>query len=104
VTKHKGEDRKSFQNCNILTFTANTNAPKGGDAGHGGKTVLQLINEGGTDWALFLDGKEVTMFATVRLELYGDAEAATFLEGLKYAVKKLELEIMPQNVMVKSLQ
>lgn len=89
---------KTFTHMNILTVKVGTNTPQGGDAGHGGKTVFELTDEGGTAWKVeVLDesGRARSYpynFKRIRLELYGDAEAETFLKALDFAVKVLRLQ------------
>ena len=108
---------KTFTSMNVLTVAAGTNTPQGGDAGHGGLTILELTDEGGTSWSLIVEedsgrktifrsfiisgeqpGKNETLIHSlkrVRLELYGDSEAATFIAALKFALKVYELQRMP---------
>ena len=38
-----------FNRGNILRMTVGTNCPRGGDAGHGGRTVIMLNDAGGTE-------------------------------------------------------
>ena len=105
---------KTFTCVNVLTVAAGTNTPQGGDAGHGGVTVFELSNEGGTSWSLIVeeDSGRKSIFRSfiiareqsdknetlihglkrIRLELYGDSEAATFIEALKFALKVFELQ------------
>lgn len=77
---------------NLITVEAGTNCPQGGDTGHGGRTVLRFIDNGGTDMRAFIDGEE---FLPESLELVfgGDSEAETLLEGLEFAVEVLRSQL-----------
>jgi len=93
---------KTFTGANILTVVAGTNTPQGGDAGHGGVTVLELRNEAGTDWRLIVEDnagfrKHISDIKTVRLELFGDSEADTFFAALKFALKVYKLQRESRN-------
>jgi hypothetical protein len=88
---------KTFTGANTLKVVAGTNTPQGGDAGHGGVTVLELRDEGGTCWHLVVEDnagfiKRISDVKTIRLELFGDSEAATFIGALKFALKVFELQ------------
>ena len=79
--------KKELTSANILLVEAGTSAPQGGAASHGGKTVLQLIDEGGTDWHITIDGKDIGSLGTLRIEFWGDTEADTFMRSLEYALQ-----------------
>jgi len=75
----------------IMSVLAGTNCPKGGDAGHGGVTVLLIKDLGSVCMELHADGKEVaSQPTTVRLVLRGDAECSTFIEGMSMAIRFLK--------------
>jgi len=88
--------KKTFTLCNILDLEIGTNTPKGGDTGHGGRTLFKLVDAGGTDWYIkivdsigehyFESPKEITIV------LGGDSEAKTFAEALLFAGKYLKLQ------------
>ncbi len=81
---------KTFVSCNILKMLCGTNCPCGGDAGHGGKTILKLEDEACTDWEIYVNGQLVCECPqTVTLILKGDTENETFIDALKYASKYL---------------
>src|SRR5438045_1578550 len=79
----------SMVNANQLTIQAGTNCPQGGDSGHGGRTVLRIIDDGATALSVSVNGKEVEDADEVEIILEGDTEAATFIEGLEFAVRVL---------------
>jgi len=86
--------KKTFTSANILTVEVGTNTPMGGDAGHGGKTIFRIVNEGATAWTLKLKDQygndhEVEDVNEVTIELYGDTEADTFVNALLFAVTEL---------------
>jgi len=85
---------------NVLTVAAGTNTPQGGDTGHGGVTVFELTDEAGTDWRLTVEEHScnktlIDNIKRIRLELYGNSEAATFIAALKFALKVYELQRTP---------
>jgi hypothetical protein len=78
---------------NILRATAGTNCPRGGDAGHGGNTVLQVLNLGCTRWQVTVDDQVFESPGQVTIELQGDSEADTFLEALRFAATVIEIQL-----------
>jgi hypothetical protein len=88
------QNTREFQSCNILEATADTNTPQGGDAGHGGETVLHLTDVAGTDWTIYVDGKEIEFGPhEVELRLGGDSEGETFADALIWAGQSLKAKI-----------
>jgi len=79
--------KKELTSANILLVEAGTNTPQGGAASHGGQTVLQLIDEGGTDWQVMIDGKGPYTLGTLRVVMRGDTEADTFMRALEWALQ-----------------
>ena len=79
--------KKQLTSANILLVEAGTNTPQGGDASHGGRTVLQLIDEGSTHWSVSIDGQPPQTLGTLRVELGGDTEADTFMRALQWALQ-----------------
>jgi len=73
----------------VLTVTAGTNCPQGGDAGHGGRTIFRLQDEGGTAATISIDGQEHQPFDRFELILSGDAEYKLFVEALEFALNVL---------------
>lgn len=69
----------------ILRVRVKTNTPMGGDAGHGGVTTVQLIDQGST--CMEVNGKETDR---IEIKVFGDAEYRVLVECLKFAVKALE--------------
>lgn len=69
--------------ANILQVSVGTTGPKGGDSGHGGRTVFALHDLGSTDMTVIPDETGVT------IEFGGDTELHTFIEALEFAVQVL---------------
>jgi len=92
-----GTIKKTFMLCNILELEVGTNAPKGGDTSHGGRTLFKLIDEGGTDWYVKIVDSEGEHYfelpKEVTIVLGGDSEAKTFAEALLFAGKYLKLRM-----------
>ncbi len=82
----------TFENANILTVTAGTNCPAGGDSGHGGRTLLRIVNDASTDISVRIDGGELQQVDSVEIILGGDTECETFTQALEYAVSVLRLQ------------
>jgi hypothetical protein len=63
--------------CFFATLRVGSNCPQGGDAGHGGRTLIELVNEGMACEVHVVDGPEewvVRNPSMVRLVLGGDME------------------------------
>lgn len=73
-----------FAGANILQVCAGTNGYKGGDSGHGSRTLFSLRDIAGSDI-------EITpLYKGVEISLGGDSELLTLIEALKFAVSVLE--------------
>lgn len=93
---------KEYYGANLLEVSVGSNCPRGGDAGHGGRTYLRLTDNGGTAWEIRIEGgffqrrddSEGEIIYedpnSIKIVLGGDSEADTFLNCLKFAVRKLE--------------
>jgi hypothetical protein len=91
-------EKKEIESFNILKVEVGTNCPMGGDAGHGGKTILRLSDEASTAWDIVVKdsyGNVNTIESPkeIELKLYGDSEAETFIEALEFAVNTLKKQI-----------
>ncbi len=78
-------EEKTFYDACILKAQVETNTPQGGDAGHGGKTRLTLLDAGGCAFAG--DATEITV------EVLGDAEAIVLADALTWAGEELRRQI-----------
>lgn len=77
---------KCCVSANILKFVYGTNCPCGGDAGHGGKTILKIEDGCSTCWDVFVNGHKIENPETLTIILYGDCENETFREGMQKAL------------------
>ena len=82
-------------NANMLTIQAGTNCPQGGDSGHGGRTILRIVDDGATALSIKVDGEQEKDAREIEIILGGDTEAATFIEGLEFAVRVLRGQFGP---------
>jgi hypothetical protein len=98
--------RIELSNHCIMTVEAGTNTPKGGNTGAGGRTVIRFIDEGGTDWDVWVTSPENSYFRgrklihpddyehrsphSVEFVLKGDAEAENMIVALRFAADVLE--------------
>jgi hypothetical protein len=87
VTLHE----KEFWSANGLKVSVGTTGRKGGDTGHGGRTVFAIHDIGGTDMKVIPDANGVT------IELGGDTELMTFYEALLFAAQVLREEMRRNN-------
>jgi hypothetical protein len=92
---------KDVQSACITECRIATNCPQGGDSGHGGRTVFELTNLGGTDLSVSLDDdngnyREFNDVTTVRIRLGGDCEAENLCRLLRWAANELE-NMMDEN-------
>jgi hypothetical protein len=97
---------KEFVDACIMRICVGTNTPKGGDAGSGGRTVIEIDITGGCATSLILlDDKEKEIaeynsFSSlykptldkIRIILYGDAEARNIIKALGFVSKILKLQ------------
>lgn len=80
----------SFENLNFLGVDVGTNCPRGGDSGHGGRTVLRFTNEASTDMRIRVDGGAQMEIQSVELILGGDTECETLIQALEFAINALK--------------
>ncbi|MEK4452314.1 MULTISPECIES: hypothetical protein [unclassified Paenibacillus] len=90
--------KKEIVSFNILGVEVGTNVPKGGDSGHGGRTVLRLYDEASTAWEVSVTpefGEEVLFDQpkSIEIVLGGDAEAQTLIEALEFAASELRKQL-----------
>jgi hypothetical protein len=77
-------------NANILQVEVGTNGYQGGDTGHGGRTYFAVRNLAATDLEAVVKKDAYGAVSAVEIELGGDTELETFIEGLEFAVKVLK--------------
>jgi len=78
--------------ANGLMVEVGTNGHKGGDSGHGSRTILRIADVGGTDIRCnkLVTREEYGANGGVQIILGGDSELDTFIQALEYAVKTLK--------------
>ncbi|WP_426332675.1 hypothetical protein ACN9MH_15290 [Paenibacillus silvae] len=89
---------KELMSFNILEVAVGTNAPQGGDSGHGGRTVFRLEDQASTAWSLYVspeygDKIVVEQPKSIEIVLGGDSEAHTFIEALEFAAQELRRQL-----------
>lgn len=94
--------RREFQRMNCLIAEVGSNCPRGGDAGHGGRTVLRFRDAGGTVFSARVDAASGGMRAfdevsEVELVFKGDGEHDTVVEALKFMLAVLEATAEAQS-------
>lgn len=80
-------DEKTFLDVCELAARVQTNVPQGGDAGHGGRTRITLVDEG--SFAFANGGQYAGTGASVEIEVLGDAEARMLADALVWAGERL---------------
>jgi hypothetical protein len=93
---------EEFTSANILQAEAGTNCPQGGDSGHGGRTILRLIDQGGTDIRVKVDGQQIRINDSIEIALGGDCEHHTFVEALEFAIKTYKQQYCANQLKPKS--
>lgn len=82
--------RKQFNSANILEVTAATTGYRGGDAGHGCRTIVRIEDRGGTAIKARVIPESIRGNGGVELALAGDCELLTLVDGLRFAADALE--------------
>ena len=85
ITIHK----TTLNDANLLEVQVGTNCPQGGDAGHGGRTVLRLIDRGGTSMQCRVNDGSFVDASKIEIVLRGDSENETFTQALDFALNVL---------------
>lgn len=85
--------KEEISSANILEVTVGTNAPCGGDYGHGARTHFELANLASTAWEVEIRGEKLSMRVedpkAIVIRLGGDCEADTLIEALEFAAMTL---------------
>lgn len=86
---------KLIGGINQLGVKVGTNAPKGGDSGSGGRTFLQISEQGGTVWDVIVVDEfgEEHYFSNpgkISITLGGDSELSTTIRVLEFALAVLK--------------
>lgn len=81
---------KLIGGLNQLGVEVGTNAPKGGDAGAGGRTFIKISDQGGTTWDATVDDEETVSEPTsISITLGGDSELKTIIQALEFTLAVL---------------
>jgi len=81
---------RTFDGLNVLRVEVGSNCPRGGDSGHGGRTVLRFINEASTDMRIRVDDEASVNADSIELIFGGDSEHQSVIEALEFAVTTLK--------------
>lgn len=81
---------KEIPNCNILKVKVGTTGYCGGDAGHGGRSFIEITDETSTNWKADLQCDTFGDVQSIRIDLFGDSELETTIEALRFAADNLE--------------
>lgn len=84
---------RNIVDANLLSVEAGTNGYQGGDTGHGSRTYLKIMNEGGTDINARVITDRFGYTEGIEIVLGGDSELSTFIEALKFATKVQEASL-----------
>ncbi len=83
---------RDFEGACIVTARAGTTGLMGGDAGHGGKTIVE-IESCGCDIVFIAQDEEtndtIGIFKKIRISANGDSELMNLIESLEWIVKVL---------------
>lgn len=89
ILKIEDAEQLEITDACVMKVTAGTNGFKGGDSGHGSRTVVILEDEGSVDWGVIVDGVKHSDPRKVTISLGGDAELRTIIRALKFAANSL---------------
>ena len=88
-------ESKEFVDCNILRVAVGTTGYKGGDSGHGGRTVFALEGVACTDMRVSINGGEVVSADRIKIIFGGDSEMDTFTKSLLFAAAYMKKKTKP---------
>ena len=74
-----------IEDCCIVRVTAGTNGYKGGDAGHGSRSVFMLQDEASTAMMARVNGGMMLEASSVLIAVGGDAELECLMDSLETA-------------------
>lgn len=79
--------------ANILHVSAGTTGHRGGDSGHGGRTMFAIRNDASTDMSGSLNGQPMKSIDSVELVFGGDTELTTLCQALRWILNELDPEM-----------
>ena len=77
---------KEITNANILKVQVGTNCPQGGGHGYQGRTLFRLTGRASTSMRCRVNGGPLVEASEIEIVLGGDAEHATFIDALEFAL------------------
>lgn len=80
---------REIVSANLLEVTAGTTGYQGGDSGHGCRTFIRILNQGGTDIRVNKLGNEYHDDG-VEITLGGDTELSTIIKACRFIADVLE--------------
>jgi len=80
--------RTTIESANLLGIEVSTTGHMGGDAGHGGKTEIKIIDEGGT--CCEFESYKENGCNGLKMIFQGDSELDTITEAMEFIVKILK--------------
>jgi len=80
-----------ISSCNILRVAAGTNGLKGGDSGHGSRTIIEIEDMGGTNINFKITPKLGNGLLEIRLG--GDTELETIIQAFEFIVRTLKRQV-----------
>lgn len=113
--------KKEIVDCNIIEVEVGTTGHRGGDTGHGGRTVFKIKDLASTDMRLSFssiplpkgtikdmikheDGRAIERTVgtgidaeSIEITFGGDCELDTFIEALRFALETLESKVKHQQ-------
>lgn len=81
---------KEIVDANIIKVSAGTTGYKGGDTGHGGRTIFCIRDVASTDMRVSINGGDPEDVREVAVIFGGDSELCTFKQALFFAYKTLD--------------
>lgn len=85
-TTHVPTEYKECVGCNILGVKSGTTGYKGGDSGHGGRTVFKIEDLSSTDLMVSINGSGYFSAKEVGIAFGGDSELETFIQALEFTL------------------
>lgn len=83
-------EARVFTDANCLKAKVGTTGYKGGDSGHGCRTVFKLTDSSGTDLRVSINRSCYFPVEEVGLLFGGDSELSTFIQVLEFALETLK--------------
>lgn len=93
LTKVTNAKELIIEGCNTIKVIAGTTGIKGGDTGHGGRTILRIVDEGSTDMRASFNGSEMYPCNDITIAFGGDSELEAFVNALHFALNAYGLRV-----------